>query len=322
MAAEEVNAQPEEDPTELASVWHYTTAEGLSSIVTSGVLWATSHRFMNDSEEPKHATKVLRSVEDSFRRELPWEQRMTFDALMSVAERGNLEVFLLCASYKPDLLTVWRGYGDAVPYAIELDARVPLLPVARREGDVHPSPPANREPAPSGVRFRGLTPMGPDPDHLKVVSHGWTRVRYDAADAELRVREIAKMAAGEDDPFKEMFWPSAVLGGIDLMQLKHPAFEDEREARMVFNVTPRWKFVRHRATRFGLTPYIEVSPADGGNLDPSGKFLTRAAARLPIKAVHIGPSPLGAESEDALREFLEFNGYPDTPVVKSETPFR
>lgn len=307
----------------LDSVWHYTTAEGLHSIVSKNVLWASSYRFMNDSEEPRYATTVLRALAAEVRGGLRQELAERFDKLMGFAERNNLEAFLLCAAREPDLLTVWRGYGSSVSYAIELDASIDLLPIAQSALDEHPSPPADwgREVLDEDEDGRPI--FGEDPDEVRVEFQGWAPVQYDASTARSRVKRIAELAAKHPEPLADALFPWVNLAGIDLLQLKHPAFEDEREARMVFEVHPRWKFVKHRTTRFGLTPYIEVSAPDSDNQHAiNDRFVTKPAAKLPIQAVHIGPSPLGDESIDALAEYLEFHGYPNMRIEKSATPFR
>lgn len=314
--SENVTGKPE-------TVWHYTDSEGLRGIVANNVLWATSHRFMNDSLESKHATLALRNAGDRERETLTDRQSARFDILMRHAERNGLEAFLLCAAVEPDLLTVWRGYGASVSYAIELDARIDLLPVMQVSGDTHPFPPSTWVREEIDRDDDGDPILGPDPDEVRIEFQGWNPVQYDSTTAERRVKRIAKQARQAPDPLSDALLPWMNLGGIDLLQLKHHAFVDEREARMVFEVYPRWKFVKHRSTRFGLTPYIEVSAADEDNqVAANNRFVTKAASRLPIRAVHIGPSPLGDESVDALREFLEFNGYPGMHILKSDTPFR
>lgn len=309
--------------SDLDTVWHYTTAEGLRSIVLNKVLWATSYRFMNDTEEPKYATAILESEAKEVRETIDPAHLERFNDLMVFAHRKDLEVFLLCAARKPDLLTVWRGYGSVVPYAIELDAKVDLLPVEQKVGYEHPSPPGGWEPELMDEDDEGRPIYGSSPDELLIETKPWAAVRYGKKMARKRVERIAKLAGREPNLLTDALSPWLNLGGIDLLQLKHPSFKDEREARMVFEVFPRWKFVLHRATRFGLTPYIEVSATDGDNQNADNdRFVTRPAKTLPIRAVHIGPSPLGEESISALREFLEFNGYPDVPIEKSTTPFR
>lgn len=306
----------------LESVWHYTTAAGLHSIVKNGVLWATSHRFMNDSEEPRYATSVLQTEAKRLRVDLEGRQTERFDQLMEAAERRRMEAFLLCAARASDLLTVWRGYGAEVPYALELDATVSLLPVVQIGQKGHPSPPVNWG-AEAIDRGRDGQPIyGDHPDSVRIETQPWAAVDYGTKDVRRRVRNIVTLAKSEPTPIGDLLVPHDNLGSIDLLQLKHPAFEDEREARMVFDVNPRWKFVKHRVGRFGLIPYIEVSTADEKNSVANRPYVTGPGQKLPIRSVHIGPSPLGDETIDALREFLEFSGYPDVEIQKSNIPFR
>jgi hypothetical protein len=307
--------------SDLDSVWHYTTAEGLFGIITTHRLRATSHRFMNDSQEATYATTVLKKAAASVRDDIPLERAARFDQLMKWAERRRLEAFLLCGSREHDQLTVWRGYGSSVSYAIELDSTVDLLPIEQVQGDAHPHPPTGWEPEfdedADGQRF-----IADDPDAVYIESAKWSAVHYETSVAYARVQAIAELATKRPEPLRDVMVPWLNLGGIDLLQLKHPAFADEREARAVFEVHPRWKFVKLRTTRFGLTPYIEVSSATDENQNARNERFVTKAAKLPIRSVQIGPSPLGDESVDTLREFLEFNGYPDLQVDKSATPFR
>lgn len=322
MNVEKRSEAPASESAKQNTVWHYTDGQGLQSIIGDGVLWATSHRFMNDSQEPNHATLVLNEAAAAARAKLTDPEVSRFDELMRYAERNGFEAFLLCAAREPDLLTVWRGYGSTVPYAIELDADVQLMPIEQKLGSEHPHPPSSWGREELGTDTDGGPILGPNPDHVRIEIQGWSPVQYDSKTAIERVERIAKIARKKPDPLSDALLPWMSLGGIDLLQLKHDAFADEREARMIFEVNPRWKFVKHRSTRFGITPYIEVSTPDETNqLAANDRFIT-GAARLPIRSVHIGPSPLGEESIGALREFLEFNGYPDVPVVKSSTPFR
>lgn len=188
--------------------------------------------------------------------------------------------------------------------------------------DEHPFPPRDWEPEPDWDD-EGHPIQSYDPDQVLIELQPWTAVRYDKKTATKRVERIAQLASQPPNPLSDALLPWMNLGGIDLLQMKHAAFKDEREARMVFEVRPRWKFVKHRATSFGLTPYIEESAFDHTNQNAANeRFVTRPAKQLPIRAVHIGPSPVGDESVDALREFLEFHGYPDLPLAKSTTPFR
>lgn len=304
----------------LSSVWHYTNGAGFHGLVTKHVLWATSFRHLNDSHEADYATTVLRKAAQDLRPSIPSAAQARFDQLMSAAERRGLNLFLLCAARKTNLLTVWRGYGGEVSYAVELDATVPLLPVERVAGDVHPFPPAGHE-----VEFdehEGGRFVVSDPDSVLIESAGWLAVRYDTAGVEKRVQRMGDLAVRSPNTAADILGPWINLRDIKLLQLKNPDFKDEREARMIFEVLPRWKFVHHRDGRFGVTPYIQVSAeSETTKANRLDNFLPEPG-RLPIRSVMIGPTPLGQEIIDSTKEFLEFNGYPDVEVTKSEIPYR
>lgn len=150
----------------------------------------------------------------------------------------------------------------------------------------------------------------------------WRKVRYNSAGVDQRVEKIAKRAVEPEHELTDMFLSWHELADIKMLELKHPAFKDEREARMILEVNPRWKFTHHYEGRFGVTPFIELSAATDENQHyPNDRYLTKAG-RLPIRSVQIGPTPLGDEVIGATREFLELNGYPDVYVSRSTIPFR
>lgn len=304
----------------LTSVWHYTNGAGFHGLVTRHVLWATSFRHLNDSHESDYATTVLRKAAEELRPSIPRASQARFDELMRTAERRGLDLFLLCAARKPNLLTVWRGYGGEVSYAVELDTRVPLLPVERIAGDEHPFPPGGHE-----VQYDeddDGRPIAFNPDSVLIENAGWLSVLYNTSGVESRVQLIGDLAMRRPNMTADILGPWAILRDINLLQFKNPDFKDEREARMIYEVHPRWKFVHHRDGRFGVTPYIQVSAApEAARNSPYDNFVPEPG-RLPIRSVMIGPTPLGLEIVDSTKEFLEFNGYPDVEVTKSEIPYR
>lgn len=306
----------------LDRVWHYTDGRGFEGIVTHDVLRATSFRHLNDSQEAEYATTVLQDAADALRERLPESSLARFDDLMGFAQRRNLDLFLLCAAQEPDLLTVWRGYGGQVSYAVELDANVPLLPVQRVRGKRHPNPPKDHV-----VEWdedgEGRAFISNDPDRVHIEQVKWAPVQYDTVGiVDERVQRVADIAGRDSDPFNDVFLPWLNLADIELLALKNPAFLDEREARMILEVRPRWKFVHHRDGRYGTTPFIELSAENEENRTHAHDGFLQRPGTLPIKSVMIGPTPLGDEVLSATEEFLEFNGYPDVTVKRSKIPFR
>uniref|UniRef100_UPI001E3AD848 hypothetical protein n=1 Tax=Mycobacterium avium TaxID=1764 RepID=UPI001E3AD848 len=75
---------------------------------------------------------------------------------------------------------------------------------------------------------------------------------------------------------------------------KHPGFADEREVRTSWTVQPWWRFVLYRASRFGVTPYIEVGrPSNEARAQQNTRrnFVhPHDLDRLPIRTIRIGPT--------------------------------
>lgn len=104
--------------------WHYTTAAGLISIVTTHRLWATSAAFMNDRDEIRTGRQALQAALEARRHTLEQWQLEQLER-MGISEEGKPhKIFLLSAALEGDLLTLWRSYGGGVEaeYAIDESA--------------------------------------------------------------------------------------------------------------------------------------------------------------------------------------------------------
>lgn len=304
-----------------ASVWHYTDAAGLVSMIKSGKLWATSAAMMNDREEITIGRKLL-ADEVGRRGEAITARQLRYLQDFGVLQDRPLEnVFLLCASEAPDSLSLWRSYGagGSADYAIELDTSVDLYAVIQT-GTGRPKEPPNIF----------------DVDGSWIAGDLWRKAIYvpggpdDASAASLLdkiLSEIERITHGE--PQRVALLPYLVGKPNPTMRFKHHGFIDEREVRSIW-VTYDWdRYVKYRAGRFGVTPYIEVAtsavqlPTEAkpwsklrqlGPDDPRGL--------LPIKSITVGPIQSQAHSEQALRGLLRLHGYDDVPVMSSQTPYR
>lgn len=108
------------DPPEI--IYHYTNADGLVGIVSSGSLWATDLRFVNDASELDHALKSMEAAIERAR------GRFTSPTQANLLDRlddavGHREMFpsvhSVSFSANGDLLSQWRAYGgDGGGYAI------------------------------------------------------------------------------------------------------------------------------------------------------------------------------------------------------------
>ena len=95
-------------------LYHYTTAAGLLGIVSSGRLWATDYRFLNDSAELKYGHGLLLDIIGSRK-----QRHLDPDVLqlLAIAERAShpeaigARIFIACLSAAEDDLNQWRVYG-------------------------------------------------------------------------------------------------------------------------------------------------------------------------------------------------------------------
>ncbi|HKQ75985.1 MAG TPA: DUF2971 domain-containing protein [Blastocatellia bacterium] len=92
-------------------LYHYTTADGLFSMLQSGHIWATDSRYMNDPTELRYATSLLREV---MAEELKGKKGSEVaDWLKWMLDEQDAEARVYLASFcaDGDLLSQWRAYG-------------------------------------------------------------------------------------------------------------------------------------------------------------------------------------------------------------------
>lgn len=309
------------------SAWHYTTAHGLIEIVTKHRLWATSAAYMNDRNEIRSGRKALGDAIDA--RTSPLE-KWQLDQLKSIGvfrSPNPLQTFLLCGSEEGDSLTLWRSYGAGgeAEYAVELDPDTSLYPVIQHDADSHPYPPpgweVELEYGQNGEEF-----VAYDPDEAYAYGGQWGLVRYltptsGTAKKELEdlISQLRKPAAPDSHVFP--FILDYIAGPEPTALWKDPGFKDEREVRVMWHVNPWWKLVKYRPGRFGVTPYIEVA-ASSESREHRGLVERANIARLPIRAVRIGPTRNEGPAIETLRQMLDAHGYGGVKIETSETPYR
>jgi len=95
-------------------LYHYTTAEGLLSMLGSGHLWATDAAFMNDPQELRYGFDLLAEVasrQKNLQRTnlLKDLLRRINDVIQEKTSSGRVYVVSFCQN--GDLLSQWRAYG-------------------------------------------------------------------------------------------------------------------------------------------------------------------------------------------------------------------
>ncbi|MBH3972680.1 DUF2971 domain-containing protein [Pseudomonas aeruginosa] len=106
------------------SLFHYTDANALLSIINNQQLWLTDVRFLNDSEEAldgaKHIVSAIHKLEDNNDAAHVKAKRKLEDFSPSnvLSDFDDMQMFVTSFSRACDNLSQWRSYGL---YAIEFD---------------------------------------------------------------------------------------------------------------------------------------------------------------------------------------------------------
>lgn len=269
-----------------ATLYHYSTAQGLLSMVKSGHIWATESRYMNDPREFLHGAELILQIVE--RRLEKKASQVLFDLREAVRlhfeeKRQNLRIFATSFCVNGDLLSQWRGYGD-VGGGYALGFRPELL--------------------------LGSEPEARPP--LRVLR----RVLYDRAEQERIIDEWLD-AVDSTSKVPEGFW-SAFSEAV--VSFKDAAYAEEDEWRLIqfgraWHGSRAWLHpVEFRERKGRIIPYAD--------LDLS-KSRGAYASKLPISEIVHGPTQDVERSGKALRLLAEACGYsPEQLTLRhSQIPF-
>lgn len=290
------------EPYKGERVYHYTTNAGVIGIVTSGTLWASAARNLNDGSEMKYGLDLLVDVTAGFSVGLNPEMAGTLKDLVAriVGDFDHARVFVVCASTVGDDLSQFRGYGDV---AVELDVRHPLQLL----DDAWSLP-------------GGLTSES-------VGDPAWREVVYDpelqrGALTRLLERMVEDLErhghAGGVRSNDICFHMFTYWVAWSVSHIKNPAFAAENEVRTVHLVTPEYRNFRFRPTPVGVVPFVEMRTISGLR-ENDGQDLNR----LPISGVQVGPVHYPETAQFGIEQLLRANSYgAEVSVGASSIPFR
>lgn len=277
------------------SLYHYTSSTAFLSILTSGELWFTDFRYLNDLSELRYGIDLFTT--ELLTRELKGTDRRTVGlitrikaALEETVVQTDQFVFCMCA--ENNLLNQWRVYGrDTVPVSIELATRGFMF--------------VDWEP-----HYFDLVPMVYDESSQQRIADGVIDVGLEYATRHEQI--IFK----NDASLKSYVEHFATLALNWCATMKHPQFEVEKEWRLATTWGPGRRFKRgqkFRASPSGIIPYLTARPkAD----DPM------SGGRLPVRSVTIGPCSHPQIQQRTLLELLYQHGMADVEVRLSNLPIR
>ena len=281
-----------------AELYHYTSISGFMGIVESKRMWATDLQYMNDTKEIKYAGEIVeREILDKI------NEHENFEELNRIFRSGiyngqYANVYGISFSEERDLLSQWRGYGGDAGMAICFSPQK-LADIARKN-----------------QMFL-----------VKCIYDQKTQADIVSNLCNQYAEDISKRISDDRDG-KEKYDAGAVAESFfhDLSMLgaivKHPAFKDENEWRMVsgvYDIVYRGnvplKKMGFRAGSSTIIPYLNVS------INLPTKF-GESRQDLGFHDVLIGPTSISELPWRAVSQFLDAQNVSYSQISPSGVPLR
>ncbi len=275
---------------------HYTDLHGLFGILESGGFWLSDHRFLNDSEEFENGRKLTQYILNELSRK-PCHKK--FSHILGSASQfiNNYEEqpYYVCSFSKdPDSLDQWRSYtNDGNGISITFDnsreglSHFFIMPIMSISKVIY----SNIEKSIILIR----TIRKHEKEYLFDKKHGY--------------------------PIDDECWVSEVSTSLvlEFMNFKHPAFESEKEVRLVVAAghLHHFKGLKYRVSKGSIIPYLTTSDLYD---DSFQKILKNSL--LPIKSIHVGPTSNQEMTIKSIEEYLLSKGYNKVKVMNSKVPYR
>ena len=272
-------------PTNISTLWHYTTFTSFQKIIESGTIRASEMSFLNDSTEYWHVNQVLHAVLKRLRSSRPDLMGLidlVLNGMPPENYRNTVQIYTFCMCAYGDLLSQWRAYGahgNGVSIGFDIQEMRGII-----------KPPYNLNPcgylSESGAEIEDLCE--------KMLN-------------DLRV-EINKNGA---EYFNKFMRELLMLIKIRAPFMKNIGFFEENEWRLAYfgggidSVDDEIFFAREHC--FSVARSLNVKTESG---------------LLPISKVIIGPSDFSNRSRQVVDEFLNRNNYSDVDVRVSNLPYR
>jgi len=274
-------------PPEGTLLYHYTSLESFLGMVESGKLWASHIRYLNDTSEQRLMWKLVRA---RIEQRLQGASGELHDRLLDLREVAanpqDEDIYVISFSEDGgDRLSQWRGYGANAGISIGFNL-AELKRQCNRFTTKAFKPPLNK----------GAAQL--------------LKVQYVDALGNERTNRIIDAFLDRPllgSPTSKYTPEQAFSRGISYFSasLKHTAFSDEREWRIIIFDFEGGPTPRYRTRKSMLIPFTELDIRDA------------APSRLIV-----GPSPQAENSVAAIKHLLAANNSKDTEVVATQMPYR
>lgn len=297
---------PEELPP--PTLYHYTDIRGLHGILDSNCLRASAAYYLNDSSEVEYGRRLfleeLQNWLDANKegKGISHAVLLAIHAVFASDESKisrQLNIYVSCFCQEDDVLSQWRAYGQKGGYSLGFDTR-------RLSSDLTAPVYYNRVRL-AKVEYR----EGMQLQRIQSVLRQFFTAIAKADQVPLPVGVNVK------DLVHDLIFLLLELLLDEIVTFKHPAFEDEREWRLI----ARFDF---RAEIKSTPPGEKTEPLfqlreSGGYLLPYVD-LKPTGAKIPLTSINFGPSLDFERYQTPIVQLLAQREFPDVKVKGSRLP--
>ena len=302
------NGNPKKQLSWPETIYHYTSLQGLKSIIETQKIYCTNINFLNDKKEYKYGVDLIRNIIKRLK-----DEDLNIQILEMIEKNIDLifnsERYVTCFSMDGDLLSQWRAYakyGKGVAI---------------------------------GFDFKLLKTTTAQISSIK-------RIEYDVNNQNKKIKEFIQiiiqffekkneMIYWEDSTYEESVATIVIKYLEDIIaSYKHPSFGEEQEYRFQYvidgNAQKGDEEILFRASDTLIIPYIELQPQyntfvedkTNGKYDDHSVNSIHIIRQFPIKKLIIGPSLDFESVKLGIKELLRKKDYKDVDIEKSKIPYR
>jgi hypothetical protein len=279
-------------------LYHYTSQLAFLEIVRGKAVWATDVRYLNDYEEYVYAVQIARDAlyAVSEKTAIYGGKELANAMLAPLLAHTQRSYYVFSLSENGDSLNQWRSYtkagtGYALGFAAEgIDA------LCKRDGFLFGKCVYGKQEINDAIANLASSYVDELAQYFPYFGKG-----------EINEDLIAVRSAR----FADLFLRHAAF-------IKNPAFEEEREWRIVISIDSNSGTVRHRCGPHSIVPYIEVEWGDVALLTSLREVVLKPTPHMDL-ASHAARSLIASEYQRAGMPYYEMTSF---EISESKIPYR
>lgn len=290
------------------TIYHYTSLQGLKSIIETQKIYCTNINFLNDKKEYKYGVDLILGIIKNLKNE-DSNTHILEMVEMNIDLIFNSERYVICFSKNGDLLSQWRAYANhGRGVAIGFDFKL----------------------------FKTTTEQVLRGKHIEYVEDYQNKRIKDFIQIIIQFYEKKKDIIDWEDSTYDKTVAKIVIKYLEdiIAYYKNPCFDEEKEYRFQYeidgiNTLKGDEEILFRTSEIMLIPYIELQPqyntfVEGktkGN-DDHNTYPLHPIKQFPISKLIIGPSLDYEPVKLGIEELLRKKDYKDVVIEKSKIPYR